>query len=284
MRLSIYTCIKDALYWDLHAVAMLKHHLPLADEIVVNEGFSTDGTYEAIRDLDPRIKVFRSRWPEPTGLNWYNSFKDAARRACTGDWCMLIDCDEFFPEWDFDRLRRRLETATEDLLAVDVVNFYGNYRVFHSRPEATHWPAKKMILSRNRPDVEAWGDGANVRIAGRPFAWPQPEHEFVLHHFGMVRHPSRLREKWRNQQGRVYGTMRIPIPGFVFRWLPHRWEDADFMDDLKVHDGPFIRAVTEDPREFVRDEFRTYDAVRKRDARGRAPVRDDGQEARLRTD
>ena len=101
MRLSIYTCIKDALYWDLHAVAMLKHHLPLADEIVVNEGYSTDGTFDAIRDLDPRIRVFRSRWPKPEGMDWYKSFKDPARQRCTGDWCLHLDCDEFIPEWDF---------------------------------------------------------------------------------------------------------------------------------------------------------------------------------------
>jgi len=265
MKLSIYTCMKDAIYWDLHAVAMLRHHLPLADEIVVNEGYSTDGTFEAIKDLDPKIKVFRSHWPKPEGLGWYNSFKDAARRQCTGDWCMLLDCDEFVPEWDFERLRSRLETAKEDLLAVDVLNFYGNYRVFHSRPALSHWPDRKMILSRNRPDVEAWGDGTNVRIVGQPFAWPDTAHEFVLHHFGTVRHPAILREKWRNQQGRVYGTMRIPIPTFLFRWLPHRWEDPDFFKHLEAYEGPYIRAVTEDPDEFVRDAFRMYKAVVERD-------------------
>jgi glycosyltransferase involved in cell wall biosynthesis len=264
MKLSIYTCVKDAIYWDLHALAMLKHHLPLADEIVVNEGYSTDGTFEAIQDLDPKIKVFRSHWPKPGGLNWYNSFKDEARRRCTGDWCMLVDCDEFVPEWDFERLRARLSTAKEDLLSVSVINFYGNYRVFHARPQASNWPAKKMILSRNRTDVEAWGDGANVRIAGQRLAWPETEGEFVIHHFGMVRHAPRLREKWRNQQGRVYGTMRLPLPNFVFRWLPHRWDDPDFFDYLEVYDGPYIRAVVEDPDEFVRDDFRTYDAVRAR--------------------
>jgi glycosyltransferase involved in cell wall biosynthesis len=270
MRLSIYTCVKDALYWDLHAVEMLKHHLPLADEIVVNEGHSTDGTYEAIKNLDPKIRIFRSHWPNPDGLNWYNTFKDEARRRCNGDWCMLVDCDEFIPEWDFDRLRSRLETAKEDLLSFDVINFYGNYRVFNSRPTASNWPAKKMILSRNLPDVEAWGDGANVRIAGRPFEWPELEHEFVLHHFGMVRQAPRLREKWRNQQGRVYGTMRVPIPKILFRWLPHRWDDPQFFGDLSVYEGPYVRAVRENPQEFVRDGMKTYEAVLRRSADNRA--------------
>ena len=55
--------------------------------------------------------MFRSDWPEPGGIGWYRSFKDAARLRCTGDWCLHLDCDEFIPEWDFSRLRSRLETA-----------------------------------------------------------------------------------------------------------------------------------------------------------------------------
>ena len=271
MKLSIYTCVKDVLYWDLHAVAMLKHHLPLADEIIVNEGHSSDGTYEAIKDLDPKIKVFRSHWPAPGGIDWYRSFKDDARRRCTGDWCLHLDCDEFIPDWDFDRLRHRLDTATEDLLAIDFVNFYGNYKVYHAKPELSHWPTRKMILHRNRPDIESWGDGSNVRVEGRPFAWPAIDREFELHHFGTVRNPARLREKWRNQQGAVYGTMRIPVPKFLFSLLPHRWDDPDFFEHLRLYEGPHIRAVTEDPDEFVRDGFKTYEAVLKRDTAAAGP-------------
>jgi glycosyltransferase involved in cell wall biosynthesis len=265
MKLSIYTCVKDVLYWDLHAVAMLKHHLPLADEIVVNEGYSSDGTYEAIKDIDPKIKVFRSRWPEPGGIGWYRSFKDAARLRCTGDWCLHLDCDEFIPEWDFGRLRARLETAREDLLAIHFLNFYGNYRVVHSKPEQSHWPTRKMILHRNRPDVEFWGDGSNVKLADQPFAWPESDDQFVLHHFGAVRNPARLREKWRNQQGRVYGTMRFALPRFLFSMLPHKWDDPDFFDKLAIYPGPHIKAVLDEPDEFVRDGFRTLDLIGKRD-------------------
>jgi len=56
MLLSIYTCVRNGIYYDFHVVEMLKHHLPLADEIVVHEGYSDDGTYEAIAGLDPKIR------------------------------------------------------------------------------------------------------------------------------------------------------------------------------------------------------------------------------------
>jgi hypothetical protein len=264
MRLSIYTCVRDAIYWDLHAEAMLRHHLPLADEIIINEGFSSDDTFERVSAIDPKIRVFRQRWPEPGGLNWYSTFKDPARRECTGDWCLHLDCDEFIPEWEFATLRARLESAKEDLLSVQFLNFYGNYKVHNTNSAGTHWPNTKMVIHRNRADIEFWGDGSNVRVAGVPFAWPATGHEFTVHHFGFVRHAARLREKWRNQQGRVYGTTSFRIPGRVFDWLPHKWNDPALMPFMQPYEGPYINAVVADPDEFVRDGFATYEWLRQR--------------------
>ncbi len=265
--LSLYTCVKDALYWDLHAESMLRHHLPLADEIVVNEGFSSDGTFERIKDLDPKIRVVRTRWPRPRGLGWYASFKDTARRLCRGDWCLHLDCDEFVPEWEFEPLRRTLRQTSEDLLFARFVNFYGNYKVVHSSPATSHWPDRKMVLHRNRPDIEFWGDGSNVRVAGTELQWPA-EPALTVHHFGFVRDPTRLRQKWRNQQGRVYGTGRFSLPPVLFRWFPHRWEDAEFLPYLRLHGGPDIAAVRDHPDEFVRDGFQMYDLLKRTDLAG----------------
>jgi hypothetical protein len=47
----------------------------------------------------------------------------------------------------------------------------------------------------------------------------------------------------------------------LFRWLPHRWDDADFMDALAVYEGPYVQAVRDDPGEFVRDGFQTFRAL-----------------------
>src|SRR5438270_6711227 len=99
MLLSIYTYSKSGLFYDLHVADMLKHHLPLADEIVVNEGYSTDGTYERISAIDPRISIFRNQWAEPSDIyNWYISLKDAPRHHCRGEWCLHLDADELVLE------------------------------------------------------------------------------------------------------------------------------------------------------------------------------------------
>jgi glycosyltransferase involved in cell wall biosynthesis len=261
MKLSIYTFVKNGLFYDFHVAAMLRHHLPLADEIIVNEGNSTDGTYDAIRDIDPRVQVHRSDWDQSGPDTWHRDFKNRARRLCTGDWCILLDCDEFIPEWEFDRLRSFLATTDKAIVPVRFTHFYGNYRVFLERLPAII-PLTGMRVHRNLPDIEVWGDGANVRRKGREYdAATVADETFDVHHFGSVRHAARLRQKWRTQakQHDTRNPRWDKVPGFVFNMFPHRWDDTDFLQNLSVYEGPHIKAVRDDPEEFTRDDFWLYE-------------------------
>lgn len=257
MKISIYTSVKNGIENDFHVEAMLKHHAPLVEEIIVNEGYSTDGTYERIRDISGNIRIFRSHWGDAKDISWYVRFKEEARKRCTGDWCILLDCDEFIPEWEIDRLRDALSRTNEKMLAARFLNFYGNYRVFHGAPELVNWPARKMIVHRNDPSIEIWGDGSNVGIRGHDFTWGHTDPVIAVHHFGMVRDPGILRYKWW-MQGRAFkgkgGFLRPPR--LLFQLFPHDWEDAQFYGNLALYDGPLIEAVRGDPAEFVRDRMR----------------------------
>jgi glycosyltransferase involved in cell wall biosynthesis len=270
MKLSIYTFVKDGLYYDFHVVEMLKHHLPLADEIIVNEGYSTDGTYEAIKDLDPMVKVHRFHWDRSEPDAWHRKFKNQARQLCTGDWCVLLDCDEFIPEWEFDRLRRYLSETDKPIVPVEFRHFYGNYRVYIARPGQIT-PTRGMRIHRNRDDVEVWGDGANVRVRG-PENDPSvvADQAFEVHHYGCVRHAARLRQKWRTQakQHNEANPTWDKLPGLIFNLLPHRWADPEFFQQLEVYDGPHIRAVRENPQEFVRDNFQLVEMIARRNREG----------------
>jgi glycosyltransferase involved in cell wall biosynthesis len=257
MKLSIYTAVRNGLENDFHVEAMLRHHARLVDEIVVNEGYSTDGTYERIRNIGGNVRTFRSHWGEPRDINWYVRFKEEARKQCTGDWCILLDCDEFIPEWEFEKIREALSQTDELMLPAKFINFYGNYRVFHGAPEVVNWPARKMIIHRNDPRINIWGDGSNVKIKDQEFRWGDSEPTITVHHFGMVRDPGILRYKWwmqgRTFQGRV-GLLRPPR--MLFKLFPHNWMDAQFFDNLELYRGPLIEAVRKEPAEFTRDGMR----------------------------
>jgi glycosyltransferase involved in cell wall biosynthesis len=269
MRLSIYTFVRNGLYFDFHVEAMLRHHAPFVDEIIVDEGMSDDGTYEAIKDIDPKIRVFRNRWDRSDPLTWHIKFKNRARQQCTGDWCILLDCDEFIPEWEFPRLREAIARSTANILPVRFTHFYGNHRVHYTRTDRPHPPRLGFRIHRNLPPIEVWGDGANVREAGMPLGAPNAADAFEVHHFGEVRDAARLREKWRTQarQHNAQHPRWDFVPGFVFDWFPYRWEDPEVLPHLHLYEGQLIKAVRENPSEFVRDNFRLLDFVSRRDRR-----------------
>jgi glycosyltransferase involved in cell wall biosynthesis len=259
VRMSLYTFVKDGIRLDYHTVAMLTYHAKMFDEIVVVEGYSTDGTYEAICDISPKIRIIRRRLGRPKDVSWTANAKDAARRECTGDWCVLLDSDEFLPEWEFDRLCNVAATTSEDMFPVRPLHFYGNYRV-HVLPKYALFGYR---IHRNLPDIEVWGDGMNVRRREVELEKFDPDKAFEIHHFGEVRHPARLREKWRAQARRHKRNGKIDwIPSFLFDIFPHRWYTSELGALAKIYDGPFISAVQENPAEFVRDGFKVYNWAR----------------------
>jgi glycosyltransferase involved in cell wall biosynthesis len=262
--------VKDGIYFDYHVVAMLRHHLPLADEIIVNEGYSKDGTYEAIKDLDPKVKIDRNRWDRSDPATWSIKFKNHARQLCTGDWCILLDCDEFIPEWEFERLRSYLSQTTKVVVRVRFTHFYGNYKVHLENTKRSVPPRYGRRIHQNRDDIEAYGDGSTVRLIDADDSLYETEESFACHHFGEVRNPARLRHKWRIQAKRHRAKATWDrVPGFLFKLFPHKWIKPEMLDRLAIYEGPYIKAVRDDPDEFVRDDFRVYEFLRKRDA-GRA--------------
>lgn len=265
MKLSLYTFVKNGLYQDYHVLCMLKHHLPFVDEIVVNEGYSTDGTFEAISNLDPKIKIFRSEWGQGKNIDWYIDFKNAARKRCQSEWCLLLDCDELIPEWEMERILHYIDHTDDFMAPFELINFYGNYRVYHTDPEKVVWPEKKMMLHRNLPEIEVWGDGSNVRHCNQEFDWDCSSEIFQCHHFGFVRHAARLRQKW-SQQGDRYANRRrwFQLPSFLYNWMPHKWDDPQFMPDLALYEGPIINTVLENPDEFTRDNHRLTELLQQR--------------------
>jgi hypothetical protein len=113
--------------------------------------------------------------------------------------------------------------------------------------------------------MEVWGDGANVRIAGREYCDETVASEaFAVHHFGCVRKAARLRQKWRTQakQHDPKKPTWDKLPGFLFDMMPYRWKDPTFLDALAIYDGPYIKAVRDDPDEFVRDDFLMYEYLK----------------------
>ena len=259
MKISVYVAIRNATTMDFPIAEVIRHHLPLADEFIVLEGYSDDDTFEVISAInDPKLKIVRQQWDRSDPGAWWRNFKQAAMAHCTGDWCVFMDADEFIAEWEFDRLRAMMQSADKPLIPVRMLNFYANYKVTSAHPERVRWPVTKFIIHRNQSDMHFVGDGANI-VCDSCEWFEVPEDAVRVHHFGAVRHAARLRQKWRNdgQMKRSKPTFDW-LPSFIFDLLPHNWFDPDFLDDLITYEGPFVQPVRENPRRFTRDNMKLY--------------------------
>jgi len=258
-KISLYTCVRNGIYFDYHVVEMVKHHLPLVDEIIVFDGNSTDGTREALEHIHPKVKVFSQDWGEPEGQEWFAGFKNIARQRCTGDWCILLDPDEFIPEWEFARLRKVISESCQPIIRLEWIHFYGNYRVYNANPSRKRWAEHKFQVHKNLADMKVWGDGSNVRLGEEDYESTVSSERFICHHFGLVRWAARLRQKLRivgKIKQRSFSLMKLP--GLIFNILPYNWFDRDFLSDLVIYDGPFIEPVQRNPSEFTRDKMKLY--------------------------
>lgn len=80
-----------------------------ADEIVVVENASTDGTAELARELGAKV-ISTPDWPG------FGAQKNRALEACTGEWILVIDCDE--------RISAELRAQIEQAMAAPRFDVY----------------------------------------------------------------------------------------------------------------------------------------------------------------
>ncbi|HBF33202.1 TPA: hypothetical protein DDW35_01435 [Candidatus Sumerlaeota bacterium] len=101
MKLSICMIVKN----EARRIAnCVKRHLPLADEIIVVDTGSTDGTAELAQEAGAIVSHF-------TWCDDFAAARNAALDAATGDWAFALDADEWIDEQDFLKLRILCEGA-----------------------------------------------------------------------------------------------------------------------------------------------------------------------------
>lgn len=95
-----------------------------ADEIVIVDGFSTDGTWEYLQEqakLDKRIKIKQSKHLTPETYH-FGKGRQVAYDMSTSDWVFWIDADEALQD-NVKELLQRLTFSGADFFDVQYVHF-----------------------------------------------------------------------------------------------------------------------------------------------------------------
>ena len=117
---------------DIHINAVLEN-VKFADEIIVVDSFSTDGTIEKIKE-HPNVKLIQRPF-----LN-YTDQKSYALEQATNDWVIFLDADERIP----DRLRNEiLATVNSSETTADAYYFYRTFMFKNKVLHFSGWQSDK---------------------------------------------------------------------------------------------------------------------------------------------
>ncbi|MDD5675540.1 MAG: hypothetical protein PHC61_15325 [Chitinivibrionales bacterium] len=202
MKISGFSFVRnaDTLYYP--AVASIRSVLPICNEfiIAVGKGDPGDRTRELIAAIgDPKIKIIDTVWPE-FGVGQNHIFAqqtDIALHACSGDWCLYVQCDEVVHEKYLPTIenacRNYLNEKSIEGFLFKFNHFWGDYEhvlVSHC------WYPLEIRLVRNGQGVASYKDAQSFRINGRKLRVAALD--VCVNHYGWVRPPDRMQRKRRS--------------------------------------------------------------------------------------
>lgn len=163
-KISAYTTTRDCISQKYPYEQAVKSMLGFADEVVVVDGGSTDGTWEKLEAWskeEEKLKVYRVErdWNHKRHAVFDGLQKAEARSRCTGDFLWQMDSDEIVHEDHYEKIIGLCKNFPEnvDLISLPVIEYWGGPEKV--RMDINPW---KWRLSRNK-DYITHGIPAHLR-------------------------------------------------------------------------------------------------------------------------
>ena len=154
-KVSGYTTTRNCISQKYPFEESIKSMLGFADEVVVVDGGSDDGTWELLVDWsekEEKLNVYQESrdWSHTRHAVFDGLQKAVARSKCTGEFLWQMDSDEIVHEDDYEKIISLCKNfPTEiDLVCLPVVEYWGGPEKV--RMDINPW---KWRLSRNLPHI-----------------------------------------------------------------------------------------------------------------------------------
>lgn len=185
--ISVCFVIKNGLINGYPFWESLTSCLPLADEIVISEGFSTDGTYDAILKFQKRygskIKLIRADWNSHKSDcgSVITKVSQDAMAHCSRSWIYYLQADEIIHPSNISCLRRLIDSKYNSV-CFNYNHFIGSWKPL---PPGVAAYSQAIRMVRKKPSIfligDGWNFGGQVGPTFGPDGIPKP-----IYHFGWV--------------------------------------------------------------------------------------------------
>ena len=168
MLISGFTYVRNGFTYGYPFIESIKSLLPIVDELIVVVGDSTDGTREAIEQLnDPKIVIVDSIWDEENRKSGkiFAQQSNLGIKAIKGSWAVHLQVDELLHEEDLQKILGYIKIADErteiDGLLFPFYHFWGDFNHIRNTRK-TH--AFEIRAFKNTGNVLAYKDSQGFRI------------------------------------------------------------------------------------------------------------------------
>jgi glycosyltransferase involved in cell wall biosynthesis len=203
-RLSVVVITRN----EISNIGPCLRSVAFADEVVVLDSGSTDGTVEAARAAGARV-IVRSDWPG------FGPQKNRALEAATGDWVFSIDADEQVTPELAAKIRQAIAAGTCDAYYVNRRSKYCGQYMAHSG-----WYPDWVVRLFRRGTARFSDDIVHERVITQG---PVGRLEADLLHDSMPHFESVIDKLDRYSTAGALALMRKGVRGSLGKALGHGW-------------------------------------------------------------
>lgn len=167
MKISGFSYIRNGIQVDYPFLEAIQSVLPICDEFVVAVGDSTDGTREAVQNLDPvKIKIIDTVWDmnNRKGGKIFAEQSNIALNGVTGDWVIHIQADELIHDNQLATLKEEILKCDKDPrvegLLFPYYHFWGDYRHIWTSRRVHRY---EIRVFRNIKGIRSYKDSQGFR-------------------------------------------------------------------------------------------------------------------------
>lgn len=151
--ISGFMIIKDALKQGYPFVETIASALPICDEFLISEGYSTDGTFEIVQrisELNKKIRIFRQNWPTAKKLTVLAEVTNAIRKKSKLSYIFSVQANEIVHEESVEFIRALPEMWPEiHTFSFPYLQLIWSYKFSEEF---------RLRFSKNLPSIVATGD------------------------------------------------------------------------------------------------------------------------------
>lgn len=224
--ISCFMVLKNVLKTGYPFVESIAASLPICDEFLISDGYSTDGTFEVlerISKINKKVKVLRQEWPSTKKYSVIADVTNTLRAKCSYDYIFSMQANEVVHEKNVDFIRALPEICPQvNTFSLPFVHLVKDYRFFEDF---------RLRYSKNMENIVAVVD-----------AWTLgPSRSFTKSEtLKGIRHPRRMLQyiykgiEWTYANSCVSPLSRaIYLPKPIYRY----WSlfPADYLEKCEKH-------------------------------------------------